>query len=164
VAGGWQNKGRCIHTPARYLLVFNTLTGGRVFPGRHHHAKFDVDEKGNDYHVAFESSDGTVIGIDAKRTEIFNPQSTFKDLSRASEFFKTGSTGYSPNGNKYEGLLLETDKWEVKALEVRRVKSSYFEDESVFPKGSVQFDNALLMTNIPHNWPSKPDKQVIDFL
>jgi hypothetical protein len=166
IAVEWQEDGQTkegVYIPRRDTSsLFNTLTGGRVFPGKHHHAKFDVDEKGDDYHVAFESSDGTIISIDAKRTETFNPQSVFKSLSTASEFFKAGSTGYSPNGNKYEGLLLETDKWEVKALEVSQVRSSYFEDESVFPKGSVQFDNALLMTNIPHEWLSKSDKQVTD--
>jgi len=54
--------------------------------------------------------------------------------------------------------LLNTFKWEVKPLEVKRVKSSFFEDQSVFPKGSIQFDNALLMENIEHEWSSLPDK------
>lgn len=163
IAVEWQENGETkegVYIPRRDTSsLFNTLTGGRVFPGKHHKAKFDVDEKDDNYHVAFESSDGTIISIDAKRTDTFNPKSVFRDLSTASAFFKAGSTGYSPNGNKYEGLLLETDKWEVQNLEVRQVRSSYFEDESIFPKGSVQFDNALLMTNIPHNWSSKPDKR-----
>ncbi|MEZ2335661.1 hypothetical protein AB6735_08490 [Mucilaginibacter sp. RCC_168] len=58
-------------------------------------------------------------------------------------------------------MLLETNQWEVKALEVSKVRSSYFEDESIFPKGSVKFDNALIMINIPHEWSSKPDKAVV---
>lgn len=36
------------------------------------------------------------------------------------------------------------------------IKSSYFENEAMFPKGSVHFDNALLMTNIEHEWKSMP--------
>ncbi|WP_295676198.1 hypothetical protein [uncultured Empedobacter sp.] len=39
-------------------------------------------------------------------------------------------------------------------MEVSHVKSSFFEDETIFPKGSVQFDNAILMTNIEHEWKS----------
>jgi hypothetical protein len=137
---------------------FNTVTGGRVFPGRHCHAKFDVKEEGENYHIAFKSSDGTTISVNARLADSFDQGSIFKDLSTASAFFKTGSLGYSPNGNKYEGLLLNTYQWEVKPLEVSQVASSYFENETIFPKGSVKFDNALLMKNIKHDWSSVPDK------
>ena len=34
----------------------------------------------------------------------------------------------------------------------------FFEDENLFPKGSVTFDNALLMTHIEHEWHSVEDK------
>src|SRR5258706_3061420 len=39
--------------------LLNTLAGGRIFPGRHFHAKFDVKEETGHYHIAFKSSDGT---------------------------------------------------------------------------------------------------------
>jgi hypothetical protein len=141
--------------------LFNTVAGGRVFPGRHYQAKFDVEENNGQYHVAFSSSDGTVISVDAKVSDQLNPGSIFGSLDVASDFFKAGSTGYSPNGNKYEGLILHTDNWKVQALEVSAVKSSFFEDESIFPKGSVKFDNALLMTNVQHDWSSGCDKPMI---
>ena len=111
---------------------FNTLVGGRLFPGKHHHAKFDIKEDGQNYHVAFNSSDNTVISVDASLTDTFNPKSIFKDLATASNFFKAGSTGYSPNNNKYDGLLLNAYKWEVKPLKVNKVVSSFFEDKSMF--------------------------------
>jgi hypothetical protein len=165
IAVEWQEDGETregVYIPRRDTSsLFNTLTGGRLFPGRHRRARFDVDEHDGSYHVAFESSDGAVISIDATLSDDFNPDSVFGDLETASAFFKTGATGYSPNGNKYEGLQLETSNWEVKALQVSQVKSSYFEDESIFPKGSVKFDNALLMTNILHEWSSRPDKAVV---
>ena len=138
--------------------LFNTITGGRVFPGKHYHARFDIRENGDNYHVAFESSDGTTISVDAKLADHFNKESVFKDLQTASAFFKAGSVGYSPNNNKYDGLLLNAYRWEVKPLEVSNVKSSFFENKDIFPEGSVQFDNALLMTNIPHDWSSVADK------
>lgn len=84
--------------------------------------------------------------------------SIFKDINTASEFFKKGAAGYSPNGAKYDGLLLNTYHWEIEPLEVTQVSSSFFEDESLFPKGSAKFDNALLMTSIAHEWSSLPDK------
>jgi hypothetical protein len=57
--------------------------------------------------------------------------------------------------------VLYTDNWKVQALEVSAVKSSFFEDESIFPKGSVTFDNALLMTNVQHDWSSGCDKPMV---
>ena len=162
IAVEWEENGELkegVYIPRRDTSsIFNTLVGGRLFPGKHYYAKFDVDEKDGDYHVAFKSSDDTIISVDAKLTDTFNPESVFKDLPTASAFFKTGATGYSPNNSKYDGLLLKTYKWEVKPLEVSKVISSYFENEPVFPKGSVKFDNALLMTNIEHEWTSLAEK------
>ena len=158
----WMDNGELkegVYVPRRDTSsAFNTLVGGRVFPGRHFRAKFDVKEDHPNYHVAFESSDGTTISVDATATTQLNAGSIFKDLATASEFFKAGSTGFSPNGSKYEGLHLNTFHWEVQPLEVSGVTSSYFENEAVFPKGSVHFDNALLMTNVSHEWSSVADK------
>lgn len=162
IAVEWTENGQLkegVYIPRRDTSsLFNTLVGGRLFPGKHYHAKFDVKEDEVNYHVAFESSDKTTISIDAMITESFNPKSIFKDLATASAFFKAGSLGYSPNNKEYEGLLLNTYKWEVKPLEVSNVVSSFFENELVFPKGSMQFDNALLMTNIEHEWSSVANK------
>lgn len=138
---------------------FNTLAGGRVFPGKHYRATFDSHEKDGKYHVSFVSSDNTMVSVDAKITDALNENSIFSDLQTVSVFFKNGSTGYSPNSSKFDGLLLNTFSWAVTPLEITNVKSSFFEDVSIFPKGSVKFDNALLMTNIPHEWSSLPDKQ-----
>jgi len=37
-------------------------------------------------------------------------------------------------------------------LEALQVHSSFYENEAIFPKGSIQFDNALLMTQVEHEW------------
>ena len=138
--------------------ILNTLAGGRIFPGRHHHAKFDVKEANGHYHIAFKSSDGTTISIDGDKTSRLNSNSIFRNLDNASKFFEGGAVGYSPNGDKYDGLKLKTFNWKVEPLNVTSVHSSFFEDEKFFPKGSVQFDNALLMTQIKHEWYSVGQK------
>jgi hypothetical protein len=162
IAVEWDENGQTrggVYIPRRDTSSkFNALVGGRVFPGRHYHAKFDVKEESGSYHVAFKSSDGTVTSIDATLANTLKKESIFKDLPTVSAFFKSGSTGYSPNGNNFDGLLLNTYTWDMKPLEVSNVRSSYFENERIFPKGSVQFDNALLMTNIEHEWSSLPDR------
>src|SRR4051794_24050432 len=43
----------------------NTLVGGRLFPGVHHHARFDVREDESRLHVAMASDDGvTRLSVD----------------------------------------------------------------------------------------------------
>ncbi len=163
IAVEWEEEGQTregVYVPRRDTsLKLNSLIGGRIFPGKHYLAKFDVQENDGSYHVGFVSSDDTCITIDAREVEEFDQRSIFKTLDNVSSFFEKGSVGYSPNGNTYEGLKLKVYNWKVIPLEVIRVKSTFFEDETVFPKGSVQFDNALLMTNIEHEWHGVANKQ-----
>jgi hypothetical protein len=53
--------------------------------------------------VAFTSSDGTVISVDAKVADELNPDSIFGTLDVASDFFKAGATGYSPMAISMKG-------------------------------------------------------------
>lgn len=156
IAVEWDENGKIktgVYIPRRDTsLRFNALVGGRLFPGRHYYADFNVKETNGNFHIDFKSSDYTEILIDATETKTFNHQSIFETLDNASDFFKSGDFGYSPNKQKLEGLRLKTYKWEVRPLEVLNLKSSFFENEDIFPKGSIAFDNALLMTNIEHEW------------
>ncbi len=162
IAVEWDENGEVhggVYIPRRDTsLLLNTLVGGRIFPGKHYLAKFNVEETNNRYQVGFTSSDQTSISIDAKETDTFTPHSIFESLEKVSDFFKKGAVGYSPNKSIFEGMELYTNEWKVKALEVSYVQSSFFEDETLFPKGSVTFDNALLMTNIKHEWRSIKNK------
>src|SRR5664279_4675946 len=130
----------------------NSFVGGKIFPGRHFHADFRVKEGNGHYEVAFESSDGTTVEICADKTSNYDSDSIFGNLETVSAFFKGGAVGFSPSGNKFEGLELRTMNWKVEPLVVSKVRSSFFENGAFFPKGSVQFDNALLMTRIDHEW------------
>lgn len=139
-------------------LKLNAIVGGRFFPGKHYLAKFEVEEKNGNYHIGFKSSDATEIFIDARETTYFNRQSIFETLENASLFFEKGDLGYSPNGGQFDGLQLKAYKWEVNPLEVSNVRSSFFENKDIFPEGSVAFDNALLMTQIEHEWKTAVSK------
>jgi hypothetical protein len=52
----------------------------------------------------------------------------------------------------FDGLELRSFNWHVQPLAVERVESSFFEDRALFPTGSVEFDCALLMRGIDHEW------------
>lgn len=162
IAVEWDEDGQIkegVYVPRRDTsLKLNALVGGRIFPGKHHFAKFNVREADGNYHIDFTSSDDTRISIDAKEVVIFDKNSIFETLENASDFLAKGSVGYSPNGKKFDGLELKAYTWQVSPLEVSAVQSSFFENETLFPKGSVKFDNALLMTQIEHEWQSVADK------
>jgi hypothetical protein len=139
-------------------LKLNTILGGRIFPGKHYLAKFNVKEGDGNYHIDFTSSDNTSISIDAKEINTFPANSIFKTLENVSEFFEKGAVGYSPNRDKYEGLKLQAYTWQVRPLEVQNIHSSFYTNEELFPKGSIQFDNALLMSRVEHEWKTMKDK------
>ena len=130
----------------------NSLAGGSIFPGVHHHAKFNVNETDENYEISFVSSDKTSLAIKAKCTNQWNTESIFDSIESVSDFFKKGSVGYSPCKNNFDGLKLNTYSWKVSLLDVESVHSSFFENKDIFPEGSIKFDNALLMKNIEHEW------------
>jgi hypothetical protein len=138
----------------------NSLVGGRLFPGIHHHARFTVKESADRLEVALRSDDGvTSMSVRGRRAGRLPASSVFRSLEEASAFFRAGSLGYSatPDPSRFQGLELRCLNWRVEPLEVEEVRSSFFEDASLFPKGSIEFDCALLMRGIEHEWHGKPD-------
>lgn len=134
---------------------FNTLVGGRIFPGIHHFANFEVRENANEFHLHLHSEDGaTQVRVEAQLAEQLPQTSIFKSLAEASQFFERGSLGYSVTAarNEYDGLELRSFRWNVEPLSVSRVESSFFNDPKLFPVGSIEFDSALLMRGIEHEW------------
>jgi hypothetical protein len=141
----------------------NHLAGGRLFPGEHHAAIFRVKNAGNEIDFDMRSRDGAVaVELRARVVQSLPPASKFATLAEASGFFEPGSLGYSATSDagRLDGIRLKTRTWQVEPLEIERVYSSYFADEKKFPKQSVQFDCALLMRNIEHEWQSAPDLYV----
>lgn len=134
---------------------WNAWAGDRIFPGVHHHARFQVDESGGCYHVNVASDDGqTQLAVDARAATALPVDSIFGSLKEASSFFEAGSLGYSPNRGQrhFDGIELHCRDWSVRPLAVDRLESSWFQDLARFPLGSVKLDCALLMTNITHQW------------
>ena len=85
--------------------------------------------------------------------------SIFSSLAEASSFFESGSLGYSVTNDpdRLDGLKLQTRQWRVEPLEISSVYSSYFCDEARFPNGTIEFDHALIMRNVQHEWHSADD-------
>jgi hypothetical protein len=136
----------------------STLLGGKVFPGEHHHAKFQVDERDDHYRIALDSDDrATHLLVEGHSSVELPNGSVFGSLQQASDFFERGALGYSVTAKpgEFDGLELRSMNWHVAPLAVEKVESSFFENRSLFPPGSTQLDCALLMRGIDHEWHGK---------
>jgi hypothetical protein len=138
----------------------NHLAGGRIFPGEHHLATFDVIEDGPHLRMTVRAEDGAMaLTVRATEAKSLPTSSCFQSLIESSAFFEGGSVGYSTTSDccRLDGIRLETDGWKVSPLAVDHVESSFFADRSVFPEGSVEFDHGLIMRDVRHEWHGEPD-------
>lgn len=141
----------------------NHLLGGRIFPGEHHQASFSVSESGSEIRLSLQSTDATVaVKLEGNTADALPATSIFSSLAEASAFFEGGSLGYSVthDPNRLDGLNLKTKEWQVEPLEIKTIYSSYFSDADKFPPGSIDFDHALIMKNVAHEWYSADDLYV----
>jgi len=167
IAVVWEDGGETregVYIPRRDTSsLLNHLAGGRVFPGEHHRAKFQVIDDGDRIDLHMQAADGNVqVDVAGHVASELPPASVFRTVSDASAFFEPGSLGYSAtaSGHRLDGIVLRTHSWAVTPLAIERVHSSYFSDESRFPAGSVTFDCALLMRDIAHEWQAADDMYV----
>jgi len=147
---------RGVYVPRRDTSSrLNFWIGGRLFPGLHHLADFSCVDDGDVLSVKMRSRDGEAdVAVAGKAASSLPDGSVFASLDAASEFFRCGSCGWSPGiaVGSFDGLELQTDRWEIAPLEVHQAASSFFEDVGQFPKGSVEFDSAFVMRDIDHEW------------
>ena len=135
--------------------MVNAVIGGRLFPGEHHRASFRVDEHENRLAVAFASRDGAArVDVRAELAESLEGSELFGNLDAASQFFRTGSLGFSPRDSSahLDGLELETPAWRVEPVTLLEARSSFFEDPQRFPPGSAKLDCALVMRHVLARW------------
>jgi hypothetical protein len=135
------------------------LAGGRLFPGPHHRARFDVEERLDALHLTMSSDDETTIALRGADADALPADSAFPSLGAASAFFEAGSVGYSParTPGRIEGFCLEAVGWKVVPFHLEFVRASFFEDGMTFPEGTVRFDHALIMRDVESRWRAVPD-------
>lgn len=137
----------------------NVWAGGRIFPGEHGLADFEVDETPERIQVAFATRDGgTRVDVIVEPAEELGGSELFGDLAEASRFFQAGAKGLSAtrSGRHLDGMTLNTDAWHVEAGRVRSAASSFFDDLERFPPGAATLDCALVMCNVPAEWSPLP--------
>lgn len=141
----------------------NRLAGGRIFPGEHHAARFSVSDVDGHIDFTMEAHDHSVaVRVVADAAAALPRSSCFQSLAEASAYFETGSVGYSVTRDtaRLDGLRLRTQEWRVHALTVHEVRSTFFSDTTRFPAGAIEFDHALVMRDVVHEWHHERDFQL----
>jgi hypothetical protein len=159
IAVEWDDNGRRregVFIPRRDTdSGINRRAGGRLFPGVHHFASFVVRESPNRFKLEMRSEDGGArVRVAARVAEEWPAGSVFATLDEASAFFAAGPLGWSAGSRpgELDGLELESFDWRMEPLCVERVESSFFDNPDLFPPGAAEFDSALLMRGIRHEW------------
>lgn len=159
VAVEWEDENGTtsgVYIPRRdSASIANVIVGGRVYPGVHHRARFEVRESDREIGVRFASYDrSTEVDVEVEVVEHLSGSHLFADLAEASSFFERGSVGYSATSDpsRFDGLELRTNAWSMVPARVVRARSSFFEDETHVPKGGAALDSALLMREVPVTW------------
>ncbi len=137
----------------------NAAVGGTLFPGEHHKAHFEIEETASEIDFAMKSDDEEVsVEVKGKVADALPETSVFSSLAEASKFFEAGSLGFSVTHDVHslDGVTLQTKEWKVAPLEISLVRSSFYDNESIFAKGEIEFDHALIMRDIKHEWHSAP--------
>jgi hypothetical protein len=157
---------RGVYIPRRdSASIINVIVGGRVYPGVHHRARFNVHESDRTIAVHLASSDGsTEVDVEVEVSDRLVDSDLFADGGEASRFFEGGSVGYSGTADptRFDGLKLRTDAWTIEPASVLRAQSSFFEDETRIPRGSATLDCALLMRRVPVRWLPQPSLRSTD--
>ncbi len=151
-----QPGGEGVYVPRRDTdSRLNQLSGGRLFPGAYRYSDFRVTSSGDAYRVAIVDGDGIeVMSIEAEVAENVTPGSVFASLAEASAFFEGGNVGWSPGSDArtLDTIELWTREWHMEPLAVTSESSSYFTNETDFPRGSVTFDSGFIMRGLEHEW------------
>jgi hypothetical protein len=135
--------------------LVNHLAGGRLFPGEHQRATFQVTEDDQRIALHMRSADRRIeIDVIARTAARLDASSSFASVGEASAFFEGGGVGYSvtSSGSRLDGVVLKTENWKVEPLSIEEARSTYFGNPEMFPPGSITFDCGLIMRNIPHEW------------
>lgn len=147
---------RGVYIPRRDTdSLVSVAVGGRLYPGVHHRARFEVSESDDRLQVAFAARDrSTSVRVDVRIADELAGSRLFDDTAAASTFFESGSNGYSATRDpaRFDGLALHTTAWKVEPGLAATAESSFFSDPARFPAGSVELDCALVMRQVPVHW------------
>jgi hypothetical protein len=133
--------------------------GGCLFPGVHHRAGFEVWERNGQLALSVRTDERrSDVVLRTRRSLEWRVTPLFPTLDEMCGFFELGDCAFScvKRGRGLEGLRLRALRWELSPLRVTEVHSAFYENHCCFPPGSVCFDSAVLIRDVPHDWHELP--------
>ncbi|HZF05380.1 MAG TPA: DUF2071 domain-containing protein [Patescibacteria group bacterium] len=132
-----------------------SLLGGRLFPGVHGKAAFDVTESDASLRMDVSTERGEAdVALRVRSSTDWRPTPLFPTFDAVCEFFRRGDCGFSCSlhQDRLEGMRLKTLVWKMEPLAVDAVRAAFYADVTRFPSGAAVLDGAVLMRGIPHEW------------
>lgn len=140
------------------------LLGGRLLDGVLQKSRFHVEDRRDYFSAQVIGKDGLLVEVVAHEAGSFHSE-LFDDVDEASEFFQRGCVAFSPNLRRraIEGVALESPAWAGVGVDVETIRSSVLSDESLFPRGAVTFDSALMVRDLAVTWRPAGDRPSTSF-
>jgi hypothetical protein len=136
--------------------LLTAVGGGRIFPGKHHRARFSVEESDLENSIVVTSRDHQLrLEVKAELADEIGG-GLFNSTEDAIDFFRRGCLGLSAQGRGLCAVRLECERWTAAPMRVSYMRSSLFEDLLQFPEGTCELDGALLMRDLPARWIPEP--------
>lgn len=163
IAVEWDEGGtvrRGVYVPRRDTDSWiNRLAGGRVFPGHHGAAKFQVRDEGGKLSIEVCGEEGGLaVLVRGEETNRLPEDSVFRTFDEANEFFQEGSVGWSatPTPGLVDGIELSCTQWKMRPLAVSEVRSDFVSRLG----DAAEFDSAFVMRDIVHEWRSRGTRRL----
>lgn len=135
--------------------AMNVRLGGVLFPGTFRDAEFRIQESERSLRMAVLTEDG---GGDAAFRCSFGDEwkwtLLFSRLPDVRNFFERADCGFNTTlrGDALEGQRLVQQNWDLAPVTISDLHASFFADGKRFPQGSVGFDSAVILREVPHHW------------
>jgi len=139
--------------------VAGTLGASPWAAGACHYARFEVAESADLIRIRVRSRDRRVSLAVAAAPATGLSSALFAGPDEASDFFGRGTLEFSPAAgfdDRLDGVYLHTAGWAAAPMSVAQMRSSLFDDEETFPRGTCALDSAVLMTNVAARWTTDP--------
>lgn len=140
----------------------SAVAGGWLFPGNYNRARFTVSDRPEALEIDMLSRDSVVaVAVSARPAEKLESD-LFGSITQAVEFFRGGSSGYSPSSRPecLDCVTMHCDRWEASPVVIEHMTSSLFDDDEMFPRSRCVLDSALVMRNLKARWTVDPRPQL----
>jgi hypothetical protein len=131
------------------------LLGGRLFPGVHGRANFDVKWEAGSLEYRISTAAGAAdVALRVREVGRWPGSPIFPTFNDVRTFFERGDCGFSCGlrDGRLEGMQMRSLKWDMQPLRIEEVHSAFFDDRGRFPAEAIEVDGAVLMKGIPHEW------------